>query len=180
MAISDKPVRSETVTVRLDPKLRYLAELAARKQRRTVSSFVEWAIEEALGHVVIAEDRNGHVTVGNAATELWDVDDADRFAKLALNYPDLLTHDEQVRWKLVRECGHLWRGNYNGPNGEWAWHVHESNLVFERLRANWEKFKKVAAGELTKLHLPEWPRTKPTKPGEDIGVKAPDDDDIPF
>jgi hypothetical protein len=28
--------RSETVTVRLDPKLRYLAELAALKQRRTL------------------------------------------------------------------------------------------------------------------------------------------------
>ena len=33
--------RSETVTVRLDPKLRYLAELGARSQRRTVSSFIE-------------------------------------------------------------------------------------------------------------------------------------------
>ena len=30
--------RSETVTVRLDPKLRYLAELAARIHRRTLSS----------------------------------------------------------------------------------------------------------------------------------------------
>ena len=36
--------RSETVTVRLDPKLRYLAELAARLHRRTLSSYVEWAI----------------------------------------------------------------------------------------------------------------------------------------
>ena len=34
-----KLARSETVTVRLDPKLRYLAELAARIQRRSVSSF---------------------------------------------------------------------------------------------------------------------------------------------
>ena len=43
-----KLARSETVTVRLAPKLRYLAELAARKQRRTLSSFIEWAIEETL------------------------------------------------------------------------------------------------------------------------------------
>src|SRR6516165_4850387 len=50
-----KLVRSETVTVRLDPKLRYLGEIAARKQRRTVSSFIEWAIEDVLRRVSIEE-----------------------------------------------------------------------------------------------------------------------------
>ena len=39
--------RSETVTVRLDPRLRYLAELAARLHRRTLSSYVEWEIGRA-------------------------------------------------------------------------------------------------------------------------------------
>ena len=34
--------------VRIEPRLRYGAELAARKQRRTLSSFMEEAIEEAL------------------------------------------------------------------------------------------------------------------------------------
>ena len=45
--------RTETVTIRLDPKLRYLTELAARKQRRTVSSFIEWANR--------ANAKRGHV-----------------------------------------------------------------------------------------------------------------------
>ena len=40
--------RSETVTVRLDPRLNYLAELAGRAQRRTKSSFIEWAVQEAV------------------------------------------------------------------------------------------------------------------------------------
>ena len=43
-----KLARTETVTVRLDPKLRYLAELAARVHRRTLSSYIEWAIKESL------------------------------------------------------------------------------------------------------------------------------------
>ena len=38
--------RSEIIQVRLDPKLRFTAELAARKHRRTLSSFVEWAVSE--------------------------------------------------------------------------------------------------------------------------------------
>src|SRR5438445_7943906 len=85
-----KLARSETVTVRLDPKLRYLAELAARKQRRTVSSFIEWAIEAALDQVFIREWPDGGKTISGASEALWDVDEADRFAKLALSYPEML------------------------------------------------------------------------------------------
>src|SRR2546429_4626748 len=99
--------RSETVTIRLDPKLRYLTELAARKQRRTVSSFIEWAIESALGRIVLREDATGEVTLGRQSEALWDIDEPDRFAKLAENYPELLTHDEQVLWKLIKECRFL-------------------------------------------------------------------------
>jgi hypothetical protein len=40
--------RSTTATIRLTPQLRYMADLAARKHRRTFSSFVEWAVMEAL------------------------------------------------------------------------------------------------------------------------------------
>src|ERR1700674_1192834 len=89
--------RSETVTVRLDPKLRYLAELAALKHRRTLSSFIEWAIEDTLHRVKLREgderDGNSGTTVADDAEGLWDVDDAERFARLAFRYPELLTHE---------------------------------------------------------------------------------------
>src|SRR5687768_2422071 len=84
--------RSETVTVRLDPKLRYLAELAARLHRRTLSSYIEWAIKASLDTESVrptnlsGRDASDH-TIGNEAEYLWDVDDADRFAKLAMRYP---------------------------------------------------------------------------------------------
>lgn len=48
--------RSETVTVRLDPRLNYLTELAGRAQRRTKSSFIEWAIKEAIRDLGIESD----------------------------------------------------------------------------------------------------------------------------
>ena len=129
--------RSETVTVRLDPKLRYLAELAALKQRRTLSSFIEWAIEDSLSRVYLQEggyNNDPGTSVADAANSLWDVDDADRFAKLALSYPDLLTHEEQKRWKLIRENGYLWRGNNRKNDGKWTWRVEEDSLCFDRLR----------------------------------------------
>jgi hypothetical protein len=108
--------RSEVVTVRLDPKLKYLAELAARKQRRPLSSYVEWAIERSLSHVHLDEDFNNTVSVADAERthHLWDLDEADRIVRLAMTYRELLTHEEQMVWKLIRENGSLWKGKYAG------------------------------------------------------------------
>lgn len=168
--------RSETVTVRLDPKLRYLAELAARKQRRTLSSYIEWAIEESLNRVVIDEDKifggQNTATVADVATSLWDVDDPDRFVKLAIRYPDMLTHEEQTLWKLVRENGYLWKGRYDKNSGDWTWAIDLDRLIIERLRERWEAFNAVAKGEAGKDTLPTWIKTKK----ED----DPLDEDIPF
>jgi hypothetical protein len=175
-----KLTRSETVTVRLDPKLRYLAELAARKQRRTLSSFIEWAVEDSLGRVLLFDGsviNANNTSVADEANYLWDVDEADRFAKLALRYPDMLTHDEQVRWKLIRENGYLWRGRNAGPDDEWTWSVEEGKLIFERLRESWDKFSAVALGHADKSTLPQWRKQKPKN---NTGFDDMDDDSLPF
>lgn len=161
--------RSETVTVRLDPKLRYLAELAARMHRRTLSSYIEWAIEGSLDNNLIRPDPSdprGGPTIKDEAEYLWDVDEADRFAKLALRYPHLLTHEEQVRWKLIRENGFLWKGAYRGTaKREWTWTVDEASLVVTRLREHWAAFCQVAdAGVGHSELLPTWNKTEPAVP----------------
>ncbi|PLX87905.1 MAG: hypothetical protein C0618_05720 [Desulfuromonas sp.] len=155
-----KLARSETVTVRLDPKLRYLAELAARQQRRTLSSYIEWAIEESLNTIILKRTEDWECSLADESFELWDVDDADRFVKLAFKYPELLTHEEQVLWKLICECGHLWRGRYD-ENDEWSWIVRDDKLVIDRLRDSWELFKSVAMGDADKSVLPEWQKKDP-------------------
>lgn len=171
--------RSETVTVRLDPKLRYLAELAALKHRRTLSSFIEWAIEESLSHVKLREGGGDYdepgTTVADDAEILWDVDDADRFAKLALRYPELLTHQEQKRWKVIRECSWIWRGHY-GANGKWSWKLTEESLNFQRLRESWDMFCAVARGEQSSTALP----SVPDKTQSIQSTRDDFDDDIPF
>jgi hypothetical protein len=164
--------RTETVTVRLDPKLRYLAELASRKQRRTLSSFIEWAVQDSLERIWLRESDSTS-SIADETNRLWDVDDADRFAKLALRYPDMLTHDEQVRWKLIQENGFLWRGREVGS--KWTWKVEESSLIFERLREHWDKFIAVAQGDAEKSILPAWKTEEPKKSGFDDF-----DEDIPF
>jgi hypothetical protein len=177
--------RSETVTMRLDPKLRYLTELAARQHRRTVSSFIEWAIERQLDHVILFEDYDFHdrstskVSLADEAQKLWDIDEPDRIAKLALHYPELLSYEEQVIWKLIRECGYLWKGTYD-QQGYWTWEVKPGSLDFNRLRTHWETFKQVAAGEADKDSLPHW-EEREFKASKLCGeLPIPSDDDIPF
>lgn len=167
-----KLTRSEQVSIRLDPKLRYLAELAARKQRRTLSSYVEWAVEKSLESVMLREPPASSFpeSVADMAGELWDVDEAERFVRLANRYPDLLTHDEQVLWKLIRENGYLWKGSF-GSDGEWGWNTYKpTNLVVSRLNEHWQAFQQVARGEADKSTLPTWPQKKTDQ----------FDDDIPF
>jgi hypothetical protein len=150
-----RKTKTETVSVRLDPKLRFMAELAARRQRRTLSSFVEWAIEDSLYRVLITQeiDSRGNYkgkSISEVAATLWDVSEADRFARLAFRYPDLLNHHEQICWKLIRENGYLWKGRH-GEVGDRT----EANLIWARLRETWDLFNAVACGDKPQAQLPK-------------------------
>jgi hypothetical protein len=99
--------RTEVFAMRLDPKLKYLAEIAARKQRRSLANFIEWAVEQALSKVMLVEtgDFNGQYDkcVLDEASKLWDLEPSDRLIKLAENYPDLMSYEEQIIWKAIQE-----------------------------------------------------------------------------
>ncbi|MFZ0245082.1 hypothetical protein [Candidatus Binatus sp.] len=154
----DKLPRTQTISVRLDPKLRYLSEIAARRQRRTISSFVEWSIEYSLNHFFLTDSDGNTNSVGDLAGRLWDISPADRFVKLALHYPDLLTHDEEMLWRLIQENGFLWRGSF--VENKFTWKVKEGGINLDRLRQYWETFNKVAHGEAPESELPTWAKTK--------------------
>ena len=144
--------RSETVSVRLDPKLRYLAELAARKQRRTLSSYIEWAVEESLREVMLYVDTSydeASVSVKGESDKLWDVDESERFIKLAIHYPELLTHEEQERWKMISDSGLLLPAKTRRPNGTISWdHAALEDLVYPAVRKNWASLTKAHAESL--------------------------------
>lgn len=99
--------RTEVFAMRLDPKLKYLAEIAARKQRRSLANFMEWAIEQTLARVMLVDsgEFNGQYdrSILDEAGKLWDLEPSDRFIKLAENYPDLMTYEEQLIRKAIFE-----------------------------------------------------------------------------
>ncbi len=147
----EKLFRINVVGVRLDPKLKYAAELAARKQRRTLSSFIEWAVQEAVSKVPVTKQH----TAEEAMDYVWDVADADRFVKTAVNLPDLLTHDEEVTWKLIEDHPAMWRGKRDSKGGSLAQVRKDqaNNFRFGLLEEHFETFEKVAKGEMDKKAL---------------------------
>ena len=149
--------RTHMVTIRLDPKLRYFTDLAARTQRRTTSGFIEWAIEEAISKIFLQDFDGAATTLADEAVILWDIDEADRFAKLALNFPYLLTYDEQVLWKIIKRNGYLWKGEYGEEEDRmWIWNINQDSLIIDKLREHWDTFKDVAHGKIDASELPQW------------------------
>lgn len=136
--------RSDTVHVRLDPKVKYLAEQAALYQDRTLSSFVERAVRHALqDHAFVkgAEENYGHETPTGPkdrplwGEELWDVDEADRFVKKARLYVNRLSVEELNLWKTISEDDSLFTKESPG--------VRQPKL--KAIRERWDKLKALAA-----------------------------------
>jgi len=130
--------RSQVVTVRLDPKLKFAAELAARKQRRTISSFIEWAVEEAITRIEVKEKVN----VNAVMNQVWHVEDADRFVKLAFNFPELLTYEEEKIWNVIKAYKPFWTEGFG-----------ENSIDFELIRVNWVTIQQIAEGEATEKNI---------------------------
>lgn len=127
--------RSETVTVRLDPMLRYVCELASRVERRTISSFIEGAVEEIVKQKQMYLDKDGRpVTFEDAGYQLWHHNEPDRVCALASKFPKLLTRQEQSLWKLIQEVKILRKENNHKE--EWALY-YQGLPIIRAIREAW-------------------------------------------
>ena len=99
--------RTEMISVRLALKLRYAADIAARSQRRTLSSLVEVAVAAYLPTVEIVEPADYEderpTKLMKLMETLRDPQESDRFVLLAENGRWLLNNEEELRWKAIQE-----------------------------------------------------------------------------
>ena len=144
-------VRSQVVTVRLDPKLKFAAELAARKQRRTLSSFIEWAIEQAVSEVKVTSYNGDEKSVLEATREIWDVSEAQRFLNFANNYSELLNYDEERLIKLIFLTPYFAETFAADPENETSVGI----IRAEKIDKYWELLNKYVSGEINRDDLPK-------------------------
>ena len=155
--------KAESLTVRLDPKIRYGLDLLARKQRRNLSSVVEWALQKAINDPeegLIEKHKDG--SESHLLHLLWDVEEADRSYQLATVRPDLMTFEEEKLVKTVVESDYfaylqdLYQDLIGPDPSKPSIPFHQK--LRSHLRQHFDAFKKVSCGESGMDALPKPPR----------------------
>ncbi|MCF6753197.1 hypothetical protein L3X16_11160 [Pseudomonas stutzeri] len=101
-----QPKKTETLTLRLDPKMKFAIELLARDQKRTLAGAIEWAVQKALASQQVTTGAD----VGNLqmlVDRVWSPDDLERVLYLGIFTEHLLSFEEQCLWLVVRDNPHF-------------------------------------------------------------------------
>lgn len=138
----DKGPKGRFVTVALDEKTRFLIEIAARKERRTVSSLINEAVLSYLPTLSFVEG-NRPTSLVEIVEEIWSPFAATRFVLQADRLPSTLTFTEQILWQMIQGDPELWR---KGPRGGWISRDGNARngIKHEVLRQKWDELKATA------------------------------------
>ena len=129
--------RSEVFAFRMDPRMKYLSELAARRQRRSLANFIECAVETALQETRVGDGES----LLFQGKKLWDLYPSDRLLNLAEHYPDLLTYDEQLIVRVIQD--HLYFSKKKKKISFWNT---DGEIDRAMVRALWAEITEYAAG----------------------------------
>ena len=111
--------RTEVVQVRLSARLRYGTEIAARAKKRTLSSLIEWSVENSLNDINVSQlvDKKLFTDKGKSPPQVlpellsavWHIDEAVRFTRLARAAPLLLSSEEELIWDFICNEPLFWK-----------------------------------------------------------------------
>lgn len=175
-----RPAKTETLTIRLDPKTRFILDFLSRYHGQTITTVIERAVTKAASEIDVAPNHLPRV----GWQDLWDTSEAVRSIAVA-QQPELFpTFEEERRVAFIREHWEFFYTNSNNDtvrrySADVLWpRIDEFIQLHETERATdyW------AAGRAMSLALhragltpPTWPRatSKPAPPPEL-------DEEIPF
>lgn len=160
--------KAESITVRLNPKMKYGLDLLARKHHRNLSSVVEWAINKALEHPeggLWRDDLSDSHPVRPLLDVTWDAYPSTRLIRLAVYKPELLSFSEELLWKFIQTNNNLWidkpwnlaedleksRSNFSRQDSVWSAIL--AGLNFELLRTVWPDCLRYMDDEISEAEL---------------------------
>ena len=127
-----KPSTNVNVSLRIDPKTKYLIDLLARDQKRTITGVIEWAIERAAAQERF--DNNSNTFYDEVIDDLWSTDESIRLITLALSKPSLLDYDQTRIWETIQASPDFWR--IRDPGG--APRLYKEWIDGPMIQAYWE------------------------------------------
>ncbi len=172
-----RSAKTEVLSMRMDPKTRFVVEFLARVRGQSISTVVERAIQEAADNTLIPiKDRHGN-TYDNTWNDYWHVSEGIRFLMVASDRHLYSTFDEEYRATFAKTH---WPFFYISQQcdryKEWAIEVIWPRIdEFVDLWTRTKATDYFAAGKAMQeairqagLKAPDWP------------VKRSLDDDVPF
>lgn len=193
---TSKTGKSETLTIRLDPKTRFILEYVSKLKGQTITTVVERAIvHSASGETVIDRETGSGLTWQN----FWDVSEGVRYLQMASRSEFYPTYEDDRRYAFCKEhWPFFWatirRVTFLNYYVDVLWPRIDEFIAIHDERKQEDYF---AAGKamqealrVAKLKAPVWPiPDKPSpattapdnKPAPKGGAFSRDlDDDIPF
>jgi len=95
------PKKTETLTLRLDPKTKFAIELLAREQKRTLAGVIEWAVQRAMSNQTVVTGA-GKGSMQQLVDKVWSPDDLEKTIYLGLHAEHLLSYEEYCVWTVVK------------------------------------------------------------------------------
>jgi hypothetical protein len=131
-------------SMKISPRLKYLAGIAARAEGKTLSNYVEAALERSFQSVRITDDQEGTnsnkvagKTLADLADALYTGSEADRFLTLLRTAPWLFS-DGESRLMLILQHSDYYYPQLN--RGHRVWHS-------EHIREHWLMLAAIRDGE---------------------------------
>ncbi|UHC82752.1 hypothetical protein LS633_02645 [Pseudomonas sp. NIBR-H-19] len=115
------PKKTETLTLRLDPKMKYAIEVLARSQKRTLAGAIEWAVERSLESQHVRSSF-GEKSLMDVVDHSWNPDDLLRIVALGSYAEQLLNHEESCVWSVIKATPLLHMETLSSTGEVNCWH----------------------------------------------------------
>ncbi|MDM9629517.1 hypothetical protein QTL95_26900 [Rhizobium sp. S152] len=191
-----KSGKTETLTIRLDPKTRFILEYMSRLKGQTITTVVERAIVAAAAQETVVDREYGHQLTWD---EFWDVSEGVRSLNLASRREFFPTFEEERRLEFAKTHWPFFFATRNKtiplnhyidilwPRIDEFIQIHEDNKA---QGGDWFGAGKAMQEALRKSNLkaPDWPVKEPLRepekkeepPKTQAKYSRDLDDDIPF
>ncbi len=185
---SKRSAKTEVLSMRMDPKTRFVVEFLARVRGQSISTVVERAIQEAADNALIRINNSFGNNYDNTWKDYWHVSEGIRFLMVASETKLYSTFDEEYKTSFAKtHWPFFYTDSKCAEYKEWAIEVIWPRIdEFVDLWTRTKTTDYFAAGKAMQeairqagLKAPDWPiktvETPPArKPVNDL------DDDIPF
>jgi hypothetical protein len=177
--------KTQTLSLRLDPKTRFVLEFVSRVRGQNITTVVERAIKEATSQVVLEPGRSETFDDRPNWLDFWDPSEGVRMLKLLSDdrYPSTFEEDELRDFTSAHsEFFYVGKDQPHGPYLDILW------PSIDQFLATWRTTKTsdywaagramVDALRTAKVSAPEWPRKKATQKQASFDQEL--EDEIPF